>query len=567
MSAPAPAPTSARASRAPILAILALWRPHALGLLGGLLVSLLAFGAGLALLGASGLRLAGTGAGLLLASAVLLRLLGAGRVLLRYAERMATHDAMFRALADLRLWFFRRLAGTAAGGIGFRRSGDLLSRLVGDVEALDGLYLRILLPFVAALLALPVIVVLAGRWSSGLAISLGVLFAVSAFVLPSIAAAVSAGEAQHLSRHAAALRTAVLDLVAGAREVRAFDAGHRVLLAAEKREDVLLSTQRILARRTARAGAASFLCQQLAVLLVLMAVAGSVFTPVPAIAGTLLLFVLLATFEVSAGLVRAGSLFGHVSAAAARVTETAEPSGIPEQPPVGPLSGTPASGAVLPVAHGLRIDDLGFRWRSDRAPVFEHLSLDIPPGAHVALLGPSGAGKSTLVSLLLRIVEPSAGSIALGGVPLSALDPAALRTRFAWLGQDTHLFADTVRANLLLGRPDADEPALWRALDQAQLSAVVRALPDGLDTWLGEGGSGLSGGQARRLALARALLSPAPILLLDEPAAGLDAATERELLSTVGAIGGERTVVLIVHRLTGAERLDRIWRLAGGRAS
>ena len=141
-----------------------------------------------------------------------------------------------------------------------------------------------------------------------------------------------------------------------------------------------------------------------------------------------------------------------------------------------------------------------------------------------------------------------------------------MRAQVAYLGQTTHLFNDTVRANLLLGRPGATDADLWDALDRAAVADVVRALPGGLNTWLGEGGAGLSGGQARRIALARTLLSPAPILLLDEPAAGLDAATERAFLLTLNEAAAERTVVLIAHRLTGVERLDRIWRLSGGRA-
>ena len=150
---------------------------------------------------------------------------------------------------------------------------------------------------------------------------------------------------------------------------------------------------------------------------------------------------------------------------------------------------------------------------------------------------------------------------------MADLDAAVLRGRFAWLSQSTHLFEDTVRANLLLGRPDATDAQLWEALEQAAVGDVVRALPDGLDNWLGENGGGLSGGQARRLALARTLLSPAPILILDEPGAGLDAQTEQSFLSTLNGVAVGRTVILIAHRLTGVERLDRIWRLAGGHAT
>jgi ATP-binding cassette subfamily C protein CydC len=198
--------------------------------------------------------------------------------------------------------------------------------------------------------------------------------------------------------------------------------------------------------------------------------------------------------------------------------------------------------------------------------VFDGLTLDIPQGARVALLGPSGAGKSTLAALALKVVAPRSGRILLGGVDIATLPADKVRARIGWLGQATHLFDDTIRSNLLLALPDADEAALWGALDAARIGDVVRGLPDGLDTWVGEGGARFSGGQGRRLALARALLSPAPILILDEPCVGLDAETERAFLETLNETAPGRTIILITHRLTGVERLDRIFRLSAGKA-
>ena len=198
--------------------------------------------------------------------------------------------------------------------------------------------------------------------------------------------------------------------------------------------------------------------------------------------------------------------------------------------------------------------------------MLDGLSLEIPAGAHVALLGPSGAGKSTLAALALKVVAPQAGRITFGGTDIAELAATDLRHRIAWLGQTTHIFDDSIRCNLLLGRPDATEAQLWRALDEAAIGDWVRALPEQLDTWLGEGGARVSGGQGRRIALARALLSAAPVLILDEPCAGLDAETERAFFATLNTASEGRTVLLIAHRLTGAEKLDRIWRLSNGKA-
>jgi ATP-binding cassette subfamily C protein CydC len=220
----------------------------------------------------------------------------------------------------------------------------------------------------------------------------------------------------------------------------------------------------------------------------------------------------------------------------------------------------------LPAGFALRFEAVHFRWQPDRPRVFEGLTLEVPERARVALLGPSGAGKSTLAALAMKVAAPQRGRVLLGGVDLAELSAADVHRRIGWLAQATHLFDDTIRANLRLARPEAEDAALWAALDAARIGEVVRALPDGLDTWVGEAGARLSGGQGRRLALARALLSPAPVLILDEPCAGLDAETERAFLATLNEVAEGRSVILITHRLTGVERLDRIWRLSAGKA-
>jgi ATP-binding cassette subfamily C protein CydC len=226
----------------------------------------------------------------------------------------------------------------------------------------------------------------------------------------------------------------------------------------------------------------------------------------------------------------------------------------------------PAHPVAVPANFTLRFEDVSFRWSADANAVLEGLSLDVPQGAHVALLGPSGAGKSTLAALALKVAGPNAGRVTIGGVDIATMAAHDVRHRIAWLSQTTHIFDDSIRNNLLLGQARATEPDLWRALDRAAIGDWVRALPEQLDTWLGEGGARVSGGQGRRIALARALLSAAPILILDEPCAGLDAETERAFFATLNDAAEGRSVLLIAHRLTGAEKLDRIWRLSNGRA-
>jgi ATP-binding cassette subfamily C protein CydC len=534
-----------------LLRILALWRGRLVWLAGGLVISLAALACGVALMAVSGAMIGAAVAAGMLVAPVALRGIGGARVVLRYLERLVTHSATFRALADLRVWFFRHIARTAAGGLGFRHAGDVLARLVGDVEALDGLYLRILVPLAGAVLLLPVLLLVIGRHAGALAAAVGVLFAIAALLLPWLAARAARDSGGRLATTGSALWVAALDALTGLREVRAFGAEGRMIAAVQAREAALLSAQHDLARRTALAGAGAFLCGQAAIFAVLLA-AGT--DPVAAIAAA---FLVTAAFEAVGGLPRAGALAGHAAAAARRVLEAAEaPVAVPE----------PSAPAAMPGGFTLRFDAVHFRWAPDRAEVFDGLTLEIPEATRVAVLGPSGAGKSTLAALALKVVAPQQGRVRLGGVDLATLSTAEVHARFAWLSQTTHLFDDTIRANLLLARPDADDVALWQALDAARIGDVVRALPDRLDTWVGEGGTRFSGGQGRRLALARTLLSNAPILVLDEPCAGLDAETERAFLATLNDVAEGRTLLLIAHRLTGVERLDRIWRLSGGKA-
>ena len=531
--------------------ILALWRRRAGWLAAGLVISLIALAAGVGLM-----AIAGRTIGLAVATGVLiaplaLRGFGVTRVIGRYLERLTTHEATFRALADLRVWFFHGLAGSAAGGLGFRQAGDVLARLVGDVEALDGLYLRILVPLAGAVLLLPGLVFLLWGIGAAAAIAVGLLFVLAAFVLPALAARGAAAAGSRLATAAGGLRIATLDAFTGLREVRAFAAEGRMLAAVQAREATLLAAQHDLSRRTALAGAAALLCAQAAILVALLAAGAHPAVAVGAV------FLVVAGFEAVGGLPRAGALAGHAAAAARRVLEAAE-----SPPPVV----DPAHPAPRPAETALRFESVHFRWQPDHPEVFDGLTLEVPAGARVALLGPSGAGKSTLAALALKLAAPQQGQVLLGGTDIARLPAAFVRGRIGWLGQATHLFDDTIRHNLLLARPEADEPALWAALEAAQIAAAVRALPDGLDTWVGEGGTRFSGGQGRRLALARALLSPAPILILDEPCAGLDAETERAFLTTLNETAQGRSVILIAHRLVGVERLDRIWRLSAGHA-
>ncbi len=395
-----------------IVRILLLWRGRRMWLASGVVVSLAALACGVALLGASGDAVARALLGLGVTAALALRVLGPARVVLRYAERLVTHAATFRALADLRVWFFSGVARGGAGGLGFARSADVLARLVGDVEALDGLYLRILVPLAGALLLLPVLVILAWPLGAGLAAILGGLFVLCAFLLPLLGARMAHDRGGRLAAARGDLRVAATDALNGLREVRAFGAQGRVLAQVQAREAAMLGAARGLARDVAASGAAALLCGQLALLAVLDVALFPGAAAHHRIGLVVLAFVTVAAFEAAAGLPRAGVQAGHAAAAAARVLEAAT---------VAPAVADPPHPRPMPGGSGLRFEGVRFAWRPDRPPVFDGLTLEVPDGCRVALIGPSGCGKSTLAALALKVAAPQAGRVTLGGADLATL--------------------------------------------------------------------------------------------------------------------------------------------------
>lgn len=535
-----------------LMTIFTVWRSRLGYLFLGLIIAELSICSVFLLMGQTGSRLAsailGVGVGF-----GALHFVGSSRVILRYLERLITHDAMFRALTDLRVWFYRQLSRGAAAGLGFRRSGDLLSRLVSDVQSLDNLYLRILIPFITAFVSLPIVFWICWQASALLACSVTLLFAIVAFVLPIMMALLSYRDGPSIQQAQAALQNRALDLASGLREMRIFDADERMRSRLTYDQENLYSLQKKQGHRTVFAHAVSLLLTRLGIAAVLCSCVGVFGAQPDAVIGVTILFVVTTALDSVTDLPRAGLLAGQTVHASERVVAIAHEKTV-----------SPSGKEGLPSRFDVQCVHVSFGWNRED-PTLTDVSLHLRPGERAALLGPSGAGKSTLAALLLRVVEPQQGHITLGGVDISDISEEALREKIAWLSQTSHLFDDTIRHNLLLGRENITDEKLWGALESAQIADFVRSLPDGIDSWIGENGSRISGGQGRRIALARALLSNAPFLILDEPAAGLDKDTERAFLETLNTLDTKQTVLLITHRLTGAERLDRIWRCENGR--
>lgn len=529
-----------------------IWKARGGRLLVGLLLAELSVCAVFLLMGQTGSRLGLIAVGGVVAFGIL-RFAGASRIILRYLERLATHDATFRVLADIRLWFYRSLAKGAAAGLGFRRSGDLLSRLVADVQSLDSLYLRILVPLATSLFSLCIILWVCLKGSILLALSIGIIFCLVAFALPALMAQISYRWGPELQRTQAEMNNQALDLVGGMRELRIFGQEHAATERFLAAENAFYETQRRQGRAMAHVHALSLLLTRLGVVLALAGCAGFFFPKEQAVMGITILFVVMTALDNIVDLPRAGLLFGRIRHAAERVVEaTAIPAGVPTE-------GTEPA----PSGHEIEGRNITFGWVPDKM-ILKDVNFRIREGERAALIGPSGAGKSSLAALLLKVVAPQEGSITLGGQDIASIQTESLRNKVAWLSQASHLFDDTIRSNLLLGRDGISEETIWAALEQAQIAEFVRSLPDGLDSWIGENGSRISGGQGRRIALARVLLSNAPVLILDEPGTGLDLETERAFLATLNQLDRSRTILLITHRLTGVEQLDHLWTIQNG---
>jgi thiol reductant ABC exporter CydC subunit len=481
---------------------------------------------------------------------VAVRFFGLARALTRYADRLWSHDLALRALGNVRSRFYGAIEPLAPAGLQAFRRGDLMTRMIGDVDALQGLYLRGLGPPLVALAAGAVCV---GTTAAFLPAAGAVLAA--GLVVGGVAVPVVSGRLGRLAgrRQAAArgdLTAEIVDLLRAAPELVVYGAEERTL-------ERVRSADRELDRLARLDAFAGGLGDSLSILVAGSTLVGVLAVSVNAHAGgsldrvlvAMLALLAVASFEAVSGLPSAARELSATLASGRRVLELVdrEPS---VRDPETPLD-RPGGSAVA-------LEDVTARYEPDAEPVLSGLDLRLDPGRRIALVGPSGAGKTTVTNLLLRFLDPSEGRVALDGRDLHEYRQDDVRATFALAGQEAHVFDSSVRANLLLARPDATEPELRLALRRAHLAEWVESLPEGLDTLVGEDGSRLSGGQRQRLTLARALLSDSPVLVLDEPTAHLDPETARAVVDDALDAAGGRSVLLITHREEGIESVDQI---------
>ena len=526
------------------------WRVAAASLLGALTVL---FGVGL--MAAAGYLIARAAERPAILSLevtiVAVRFFGLGRPVVRYGERLASHDLALRVLGGVRTRFYERIEPLAPAQLGSYRAGDLLSRMVADVDALQNLYLQGVQPPLVAILAGAVCVgvAVAVLPAAGLILAAGLI--VAAVAVPLVSSGLTARAQRRQAGARGALTAELIELSRGAPELAAFGCEQSALSRIESADATLVSLARRDALATGIGDALGLLVTGATVGGVLaVSAAASADGGLDRVLIALLSLLALASFEAVTPLAKTGRELSATLAAGRRVLELTDGQAD---------TCDPAHPLELPSwPFAVALEHVRARYPGQPLAAIEDVSLQLEPGERVALVGPSGAGKTTVVNLLLRFLDPEFGRVTLAGRDLRDYRQDDVRRVIAVAGQDSHLFSASLRNNVRLSRPDAGDGEIEQVLRRARIWDWVCQLPDGLDTLVGEAGCELSGGQRQRIVLARALLAGAPVLVLDEPTAHLDPDTATALVRDVFAAAGGQTVLLITHRSEGLDLVDRV---------
>lgn len=466
----------------------------------------------------------------------------------RYFERLVSHDATFRVLQHLRIHTFSKLLPLSPAGLARYRQGELLNRIVADVDTLDHLYLRVISPLVGAFVVIMVVTIGLSVLDVTLACTLGGVMLLTLFIMPPVFYRAGKTTGQNLTHLRGQYRQQLTSWLQGQAELTIFGASDRYRAQMEATELQWHEAQRRQSELTALSQALMLLIGAIAILLMLWMSAGGVGDNAqPGALIALFVFCALAAFEALAPVTGAFQHLGQVIASAMRITELTE-----QKPEVT----FPTDVSDVPDQVTLTLRDVSFSYPEQAQKALDSLSLQVNPGEHIAILGRTGCGKSTLLQLLTRAWDPQQGEILLNGCSIATLNEATLRKTISAVPQRVHLFSATLRDNLLLAAPDASDDQLTDTLRRVGLEKLLDDA--GLNSWLGEGGRQLSGGELRRLAIARALLHDAPLMLLDEPTEGLDATTESQMLELLAEVMRDKTLLMVTHRLRGLARFDQI---------
>jgi ATP-binding cassette subfamily C protein CydCD len=483
-------------------------------------------------------------------SVVGVRFFGISRGVFRYLERLVSHNITFRLLARLRVWFYEKLEPLAPARLMDYKSGDLLARVIGDVETLENFYVRVISPSLTAILIGLGVSLFFASFHPPIALVLLSLFLILGLILPLLTQFVSRTPGQKLIAQRGDIQSQFVDGIQGIADLLAFERGDDRLKQISSTDKAYGSSQKQMARISGLHSALSTFFANLGLWLVLLIVipqvtAGNI---QGVMLGTFALMT-LASFEAVMPLPLAAQMWNVSRAAAKRLFDVVD-----AEPTV--KDDTHSKREIRP--SNIEFSNVSFAYPSQSVPALQDISFTLHAGKSIAIVGPSGAGKSTLANLLLRFWDYEVGEIALGGTSLKALNPDEVRKRFALVSQNSYFFNTSIRENLRLARRGASQEETESAARAAQLHEFIESLPRGYDTLIGEQGLRLSGGERQRLAIARALLKDAPILIFDEPTANLDLQTEKQVLDTLFETMQNKTALLITHRLVGLEHMDEI---------
>lgn len=466
----------------------------------------------------------------------------------RYFERLVSHDATFRVLQHLRIFTFSKLLPLSPAGLARFRQGDLLNRVVADVDTLDHLYLRVISPLVGAFVVIAVVTLGLCMLDVPLALTLGGIMLLTLLLLPPLFYRAGKATGEKLTRLRGDYRQQLTSWLQGQAELTIFGASRRYRARMESTELSWHEAQRRQSELTALSQALMLLIGGFAVIAMLWMAAGGVGgNTQPGALIALFVFCALAAFEALAPVTGAFQHLGQVIASAVRITQIVE-----QTPEVQFKEGH----SVVPDSVAVQLTEVTFAYEGQTQNALDGINLTVQAGQNVAILGRTGCGKSTLLQLLTRAWDPRQGQILFNTTPLTDFNEQTLRKIVSVVPQRVHLFSATLRDNLLLASPTASDEALCAVLEQVGLHKLLE--DDGLNAWLGEGGRQLSGGELRRLAVARALLHDAPFMLLDEPTEGLDATTESQILDLLAQTMKNKTVLMVTHRLRGLANFDQI---------
>ncbi len=552
-----------------LLFFLKLFTPYKTWLILGVLLALLTTFASISLLTLSGWFITSSAiAGLMAPDGVAvafnfmqpaaeIRALAIIRTAGRYTERVVTHEATFRVLAEIRCWFFAKLIPIASGRLGMQRSAELLNGITREIDILDALYLRLCSPLIVGLVGGGAVIIFLAYYSIQISIFVFIMLLITGILVPWMFNRLGQDCAKKIVEQSANFKIGQVEILQGVAELNSFNAYTRYKKKLIVVSEQILKTQIEQNRIEAYASTIISILSQFTLLVCL--VLGSDLYQQGELTGAelaMLSFCVLVVFELVTPLTLAMQLLPKMQIAASRIIRVSK---------LKPTITESNKQGSVPKNGDIKITKLSFRYTEDSDWILKDINLTIPYGSKIAIIGNSGAGKTTLLQMIMRFYDPQIGCISYAGIDYKRFLSDKLMARFSVLSQRTQLFTGTIKENLLIAKPSASDFEIAQAINLVGLEQYIKRLPRGLNTWVGENGVKVSGGEGRRIALARVYLKNSPVLLLDEPTEGLDKETENDVLNALEKIVQNKTLIMVTHRKTGLRLVDNIYRIENGR--